>query len=234
MATRMTRALAGAALLPLLAGGLSAQTFEGVVNWQLRDGNAQMTQYYKAGKVRTEMGREGRQMVMLMDADHKGMTMIMPDQKMYMTMDMSRMMEQAQGERPKKTPTFTDTGKTETIAGHTCTVYRMAEEAGQPDKLEMCAAKGMGFLMLGSGGMGRGRDAYGAAGAALSNPEIARLYKDGFFPLRVSNIEGGKSELIMQATAITPKSVDAAMFEVPSGYQEMKMPAGMPRRPPGQ
>lgn len=234
MATRIPRALAGAALLPLLAGGLSAQNFEGVVTWQLRDGNSQMVQYYKGGKVRTEMGREGRQMIMLMDAEHQGMTMVMPEQKMYMTMDMSRMMEQAQAEQPKKTPKFTDTGKTETIAGHTCTVYRMAEDAGQPDKIEMCAAKGMGFLLLGSGGMGRGRDPMGGASAALNNPEIAKLYKDGFFPLRVSSVEGGKNELIMQVSDIAPKSLDGALFEVPSGYQEMKMPAGMPRRPPGR
>lgn len=231
MAAPLARALTGALLCSLGAGGLAAQAFEGVVTWQMHEKNQQMVQTYKGGMVRTEMGQGGRQAVMIMDAAGKKMTMIMPSEKMYMTMDLSQAGHQMPGmdHGPAKTPKITATGKTETIAGRSCEVYRYAEEAGQPDKMEMCVAKGLGYFMMGGGGgpMGR-RDPMADVTGAAANPEYARLYKDGFFPLRVSRLEGGKAEQLMIVTKLEPKAVDASAFQVPAGYQEMKMP-GMGR-----
>lgn len=225
MASPLARALSGALLCTLASGGLAAQAFEGVVTWQMSEKNQQMVQTYKGGMVRTEMGREGRQAVMIMDAAGKKMTMIMPSEKMYMTMDLSQggpMGGMDHG--PAKTPKITATGKTETIAGRSCEVYRYAEEEGKPDKMEMCVAKGLGYFLMGSGGgMGR-RDPMADVTGAAANPEYARLYKDGFFPLRVSKLEGGKAEQMTIVTKLEPKTVDASAFQVPAGYQEMKMP----------
>jgi hypothetical protein len=67
--------------------------------------------------------------------------------------------------------------------------------------------------------------------AIAANPEYVKLYKDGFFPLRISELKGGQPKLKMLATKIEPKSVDASVFQVPSDYTEMKMPGGMPQRP---
>ena len=229
MASPILRALPGALLCSLATGGLAAQAFEGVVTWQMHEKNQQMVQTYKGGMVRTEMGQGGRQAVMIMDAAGKKMTMIMPSEKMYMTMDLSQAGHQMPGmdHGPAKTPKITATGKTETIAGRSCEVYRYAEEEGKPDNMEMCVAKGLGYFMMGSGGgmgvMGR-RDPMADVAGAASNPEYARLYKDGFFPLRVSKLEGGKAEQMMIVTKLEPKSVDASVFQVPAGYQEMKMP----------
>lgn len=232
MTRSLTRIVRGALVLSLLAQGLAAQAFEGVVTWQMGAKKETMTQSYKGNQVRTEMGRGGREAVMLMDGGARTMTMVMTNEKMYMVMSLDRpdMQHDAQGKPPK----LTATGKTETIAGYTCEVYRFAEEEGKPETMEMCVAKGLGYFMMGSGGGmmgGRGRDPMADLAGAGSNPEYVKLYKDGFFPLRMTRIEGGKSELMMIATGIEKKSLDANAFKVPAGFQEMKMPAGMPGRP---
>jgi hypothetical protein len=107
----------------------------------------------------------------------------------------------------------------------------MAEEAGKPETMEICAAKGMGFFAMGapSGPMGNKNPMSGAIDAA-ANPEYVKLFKDGFFPLRITDISKGAPETIILVNAITPKSIPDAAFEIPAGYTEMKMPAGMPRR----
>ncbi len=231
------RAVAPILTLAALASPVRAQQgFEGVVTWNLPEGKEgkAMTQMYKGSKVRTEMAGEGGATgVMIMDGATRTMTMIMASHKMYMTMDLKKMGEHmAGGAHDDDTPPkITDTGKTETIAGHTCQVYRYAEEAGKPETMELCAAKGMGFFMMGSGGPMDGRGPMAGLSAAAANPTYAKMYKDGFFPLRVSKLEGGKVTNVLVAQSIEQKSVDASVFEVPAGYTEMKMPAGMPQRP---
>jgi len=232
-ATRVTASLAVSALCTIPA---AAQGFEGTVTWQMAD-KGEMAQTYKGAQVRTEVtGRGGRQGVMIMDNSAKTMTMLVPERKMYMQMDMKDMGDRMKDKSDAKPPKITATGKTETIAGKTCEVYRYAEEAGKPETMEMCVAKGMGYFMGGNAGpMGMGRRGPGAEMAAVaSNPEYAKLYKDGFFPLRISRLEDGKATNEMVVTKIEPKSVDAAAFKAPADYTEMKMPGGMggpPQRP---
>jgi hypothetical protein len=231
-ATRVAAPLAVSALCTIPAPA-AAQGFEGTVTWQMEKG--QMAQTYKGTQVRTEMtGERGRQGVMIMDNSAKTMTMLMPEQKMYMQMNLNDTSDM--NHEDHKPPKLTDMGKTETIAGKTCQVYRYAEEAGKPETREMCVAKGMGFFMGGSRGpMGmRERGQGGEIAAAIAaNPEYAKLYKDGFFPLRISKLEDDKVKNEMIVTKIEAKSVDASAFTVPSDYTLMKMPAGMgmPQRP---
>lgn len=230
MLKRLTAAT-GAALL-LCSMPLAAQTnFEGTVTWQMGNkADKTMTQSYKGGKVRSEVNANGQPMIMLMDATMKEMTMLMTEQKMYMKMNLNHTMDEHMKEGMKeKQPKLTDTGKTETIAGKTCNVYRYAEEAGKPETMEMCSAKGIGFFMMGSGGGMMGKNPMSSASAAATNPEYAKLYKDGFFPLRITDISGSKPETVMLVTAINQKPVPDAAFEIPAGYTEMKMP-GMPKR----
>ena len=166
---------------------------------------------------------------MIMDVTAGTVTMLMPEEKMYMVMDLKGQQEQ-RGDRSDKPPSITATGRTETIAGRSCEVFRYAEEAGKPETRELCVAKGMGFLTMGSGGgmMGRGRDPMGDIAGAAANPHYARLYRDGFFPLRISKIEKDTVVDQMVATKVEPKSLDPSMFRPPAGYTEMKMPGGMP------
>lgn len=219
---RFTTALVAATMLGSMP--LAAQ-FEGTVDMTIGPKAEQkMTQSYKGTHVRSDVSTGGGQMTMLTDAGMQEMTMLMAEHKMYMKMSLKD--AAAQTGKSDARPKITDTGKTETIAGKSCSVYRMAEEAGKPETMEVCAAKGMGFFAMGqaSGPMG-GKNPYAGAFEAASNPEYAKLFKEGFFPLRVSDISKGKPETIMLATAITPKSIPDAAFEIPAGYTEMKMPS---------
>ncbi len=223
----VTRVIAPLALTALATLPVAAQ-FEGTVTYAVGARQTPMTQTMKGSRVRTEMqGERGGRGAMIMDMSAQTMTMVMDEQKMYMKMDLKERMEDMdKGEH--KMPKITDMGKTETIAGRTCSVYRMATEEGKPDNMEVCAAKGMGFFMGGGRGpMGRGRGDGPEIATLMANPEFAKLYKDGFFPLRLSRIRDGNVTTQMIATKIEAKSVDASVFEVPAGYQEMKMPAGM-------
>ena len=226
MLKRFTAATVAATLLSALP--LAAQ-FEGTVDMQMGTKNEQkMTQSYKGGHVRTDMSANGMSMAMLMDVSMREVTMLMPDHQMYMKTSLKD--QSMKADKMDKAPKITDTGKTETIAGKTCSVYRFAEEAGKPETMEICAAKGMGFFAMGQGGgpMG-GKNPYAGAIDAGANPEYAKLFKDGFFPLRITDISKGKPENVILVTAITPKSIPDAAFEIPAGYTEMKMPS-MPKR----
>jgi len=232
-ATRVAALLAVSALCTVPA----AAQFEGSVTWAVGKKQTPMTQTYKGAMVRSDMtGERGRSGAMIIDGAAKTMTMMMPDQKMYMKWDMQQMGEQMRDEHAThKTPKITDTGKTETIAGKSCQVYRYAEDTGKPDNMEMCVAKGMGNFMFGRSPMGGGRGQGDGddVGEMANNSEFLKFYKDGFFPLRISRIKGDSVTTQMIATKIEPKSVDASLFQVPSDFQEMKMPAGMgpPQRP---
>lgn len=225
---RLTAAFAAATLLASMP--LAAQ-FEGTVDMTMgAKAEQKMTQSYKGGHVRTDMNAGGNSMVMLMDMSMKDVTMLMTEHKMYMKMDLKDpSMKADKGEA--KQPKITDTGKTETIAGKTCSVYRMADAEGKPETTEVCAAKGMGFFAMGSGsGPMGGKNPYAGAIEAGANPEYAKLFKDGFFPLRISDLSKGAPQTVILVTAITPKSIPDAAFEIPAGYTEMKMP-NMGRRP---
>ena len=228
MLTAATRVAAPLALITLGAFPAAAQ-FEGSVTWAVGKKQTPMTQTYKGTMVRSDMtGERGRSGAMIIDGAAKTMTMVMSEQKMYMKWDLQQMGQQMQNEHPtRKTPKITDTGKTETIAGKSCQVYRYAEEADKPENMEMCVAKGMGNFMAGRSPMGRGEGDGDDVSEIANNPEFLKLYKDGFFPLRISRIKGETVTTQMIATKIEPKSVDASLFQVPADYQEMKMPAGM-------
>jgi Domain of unknown function (DUF4412) len=227
-AVRLAGPLALSALCTLPA---AAQGFEGTVSWQMGERAMEMNQSYKGTQVRNEMtGQGGRQGVMIMDMGARTMTMIMPERKMYMTMNMDAMKAEMDdmNHEEHKLPKLTDTGKSETIAGKSCEVYRLATEEGKPDTMELCAAKGMGFFMGGARGpMSRGNTNASIAVDLAGSPEFAKMYKDGFFPLRISRLENGQVKTEMIATKVEAKSLDASLFQVPSDYTEMKMPAGM-------
>jgi ubiquitin len=225
-ATRFATPLAMTALCTIPA----AAQFEGSVTWAVGKKQTPMTQTYKGSMVRTDMtGPRGGSGAMIIDGAAKTMTMVMPEQKMFMKWDLEKMGEQMRNEHTHKNPKITDTGKSENIAGRSCQVYRYAEDTDKPETMEMCVAKGMGNFMMGRSpmGMGRGQGDGDDVSEIASNPEFQKLYKDGFFPLRISKIKGDVVTTQMIATKLEPGSVDASLFQVPSDYQEMKMPAGM-------
>ncbi|MGH7719989.1 MAG: DUF4412 domain-containing protein [Gemmatimonadaceae bacterium] len=190
-------------------------SFEGVVvmrGGRDMDGRT-MTYYLRNGLMRVEMtageGEEG--MTMIADPAQGKSYILMPPQKTYMEFDVGAAIGEALGEKP---PQITKTGRMETIAGHRCEHWIVQDD---DSRSEMCVAKGFGSLM-------------GPPGSGVREPAWYReLRREGFFPLRVS--EGG--EMMMEVTGIERKTLDPALFRVPSDYRKFDMPGagGIPKRP---
>lgn len=232
-------AAAGLALLAATPAPQSAQApFEGVIVSTMYAGGSpmEMTTRYRGGLARMDLpAAQGGGAFQIMDFAKGTMTAVMPQQKMFMTMDLKAMAESmkdraADGPAPK----ITATGQRETIAGHPCEHFLIEADGSTMD---VCAAKGMGFMgMMGGGNpMTGGRS---PASIPLEYRDLAEQFKDGFQPLKVERVEGDKRTLLMQVTSIEKKALDPSLFEVPNGYRDMssmmrgRMPA-MPRPPRG-
>jgi len=162
------------------------------------------------------------------------MTVLMPQQKMYMVMDMRKTGQAlaglpfgrgkkdtgARAGAPAAMPRITATGRKETIAGHECEYYVMGEKGDA----EVCSAKGLGMFMMGQSPMGGGSSSMAALAALGTNSDAVKLFSDGFFPLKMVHTEGGKREVVMEATRVEKKTLDASLFVPPPDYKEMKMP----------
>ncbi|MGH7631619.1 MAG: DUF4412 domain-containing protein [Gemmatimonadales bacterium] len=203
---------------------LSAQGFEGTVTYTMNPASGkpgQLVYHVKGTKIRADItgatGGPPGGIYMLMDGAAGTMMSVMPAQKVYMTMDLKAMGERMKQHAGHKKPggKITKTGKTETIAGHKCEHYLM----GEKQDTDVCAAKGLGMFMGGSGGGGMGRGFALPAGYE----EYAEFAKHGFLPLKVAAIRNGREEVVMEATSVEKKSLDASLFAVPAGYQAMDM-----------
>ena len=161
---------------------------------------------------------------MLMEPGKSEVTMLMSSEKMYMVMDASAMARRGGMAPDSAPPKVTKVGTSETVAGRSCDNYLVGEKQDH----EVCVAKGLGFFGgMGRGPMGRGRGAGGGM-PELASSELMAEFKDGFFPLKISRIEGDKKALVLEVTKIEVKPLPSSMFEVPEGYTKMDMPMGMP------
>jgi len=170
---------------------------------------------------------------MIMDGAAGTMTILMPPQKQYMVMDMKKMgqglggllgkgsKDAGSGATPGSIPKITATGRKETIAGHECEYYVM----GDKGEMEVCSAKGLGMFMMGQSPMGGAMSSMASLAALATGSDAAKLFADGFFPLKVVNTEHGKKEVVMEATRVEKKPLDASLFVPPPDYKEMKMPS---------
>ena len=211
-----------------------AAGFEGVVVYKMpaKGAAGELTQMYKGTKTRTEVSDGKQTTAMIMDMTAGTMTVLMPPQKQYMVMDMKKMgqgLSGLLGKGRKDTgsagggaamPKITATGRKETIAGHECEYYLM----GDKGETEICSAKGLGMFTMGQPPMGGGSASLAALAAMSTNPDAAKLFADGFFPLKVVNVKGGKNEVVMEATRVEKKTLEPSLFVPPPDYKEMKMP----------
>lgn len=231
-------------LVAAAANTAGAQRFEGrIVTQMFDDGKArgEMVSSYLGSKTRIDMKAGGGPgAFMLIDAAASEWVTVMPEQKMYMKIDLAAMASEGSSKvDPGAAPKIRKTGETETIAGVQCEHYIVTDDRG--GTTDICAAKGLGFFgMVGGGTSMMGRKMPGALDMPLEYRELMSTYKDGFQPLRVERVTKGKREKLMEVTAIEKTRPDAALFKIPAGYNEFKMPAGMkglpglPKRPPGR
>jgi len=214
-----------AAALVAVAPASAQSAFQGVVKYRLttEGRTVDVTYLTKGDRARSEMQMDGMAIAMLMDASATTMTTLMPSEKMYMTMDLSRMRQQARPDTAEQQ--FTATGRTETIAGHECEHYL----TGTAQNTDMCVATGLGYY-LGGGAAGRRGPGSGGNSYGLPRPGDARAaafrakFSNGFFPLRLTVTEGGKVTTDMVVTSIEPRALADDLFTVPADFTEMRMP----------
>lgn len=196
-------------------GSLRAQNeFEGVITFKMdasQAGPGTMQYSVKGGKIRVDMSVEGMDIYTIFDAASKTMDMVMPMRQMYFE---STMVNTAIADSAAAKTKLTWTGRKETIAGYECEHATATGEDGTPT--DLCLAKGLGsFVWTGGGMRGAGR-----------GPAVGSGWEDVVgkaFPLKVQ--EGDR--VIMEATKVEKKTLDASLFTIPSGYQKMNMGMGM-------
>ena len=216
--------------VPALA---AAQDFEGRVTVEMNAGPNRpampMTILSKGGKSRMESNAGGTPVAMIMDYSAGTITTLMTAQKMYMRMDLKQTEQQMRamaGADATEAPKYTRTGRRETIAGVSC--EHVVFHGKDSKEMDVCAAKGMGFFGGPGGGIG-GRGA-GGGGIPAGYEQLMKDFKDGFFPLKIEQVEGETRRQVLVVTKVERQAVDAALFTVPPGFTEMQMPA-MPGRP---
>jgi hypothetical protein len=248
----MNRTKLLALLMPLaLAPALSAQApFEGTATFKTTmEGKTFESKYYSNGKrFRSDMSMGGQEAITITDfAEGKSYTLI-PAQKKYLVMDyqamaaaLKPMADKLGGDKPGKPdhpdlstmPKITATGHKETIAGYSCEHYTM--QLDPKSAMDFCVAKGLGYFSMagGAGGMGGGGMAQVLAASNPAYKEMLGMFKDGFFLLKFSMSQNGKTMMESEATQIHQGSVPAEMLAIPSDYTELKMPGlGNPLKRP--
>ena len=227
-------------LLPLLlATALSAPAllhgapFEGKVTFKMtgpRGAPPQMTFSLKPGLQRIDVATESRNAAIIFNADRQEMTILMTEQRMFMTQPLPKPPAAAADGAPGATVEVTTTK--EKILGYDCVKY-VAQTKDGASEIWVTDQLGV-FLGMGGGGpMGGGRR--GAGGPPAQGWEQGLAGKN-VFPLRVVTTAGGKETFRMEVTAIEPQTLPESTFTPPTDYRnlsEMMRGMGVPGMPPG-
>jgi hypothetical protein len=217
------------------------EAFEGLITSKMNAGNRAMEIKYaikgSRTRIETQLSAGGTQMgVVLMDFASGSQTMLMPQMKTYMTTNWNaeggiKNIAEKMAEKTGAADSFkaTPTGKTETVAGHTCTHWIL----GEKQDTDACLAKGLGYFGGGSDSGGvfdklRNLALGDKTKAALqANPEFLKFAEGGVFPLKLAIIENGQSRTLMEVTSVERKPLDDSVFAIPADYKKMEIP-GMP------
>lgn len=215
--------------------------FEGLITSKMNTGGQPMEIKYaikgSRTRIETQLAAGGSQMgAVLMDFASGTQTMLIPQMKTYTTMNWNeeggiKKMAEKMAEKAGSGDSFkaTPTGKTETIAGHTCTHWIL----GDKQDTDACLAQGLGYFGGGSdsGGLFDQLRSFAlgdkAKAALQSNPEFLKFVEGGVFPLKLATIENGQTRTIMEVTSVERKPLDDSLFAIPADYKKMEIP-GMP------
>lgn len=195
---------------------LAAKPFQGKVAFTFSSGDSEgtITMFAKGQKVRMDPSmKEMEQKVwMVLNNGSKEITLVMPDQSMYMTLalDMAKKMAgaavpglSAEGKRFENKPT--PTGKTKTIHGHECHQYILNVDG---DNLEMWVAHTLGTFpeMMG-----------------VPIPQYIGKEDFAFFPLEISGKDKDGETFVMKVTELSVSVPSDDTFTPPANYQKLSM-----------
>lgn len=237
------RHLFAAAFAAALISGtqaIAATTFEGSVDMTITQDKTtmSMTYYIKDTKIRMEsrMPASGKKsagdmnLVSLADTEKREVYLLMPDEKMYMVMQMPDPDAAAQTAAKSKTPApvqFKPTGRTETIAGLTCEQYVSEEDKKARVITEMWVTKELGkFVMQQQGGKSKG-GMFGKGGKPdPKDAWQAFAEKNGFFTMRVVQRKkaGAPEDFRLEVNNITRAAQPDSRFDIPPGYKKFEIP----------
>ncbi|MFN0109191.1 MAG: DUF4412 domain-containing protein [Blastocatellia bacterium] len=219
------------------SSGGSGAAFEGLITSKMTTSSQAMEIKYAVkgsrSRIETQLAAGGTQLgIVLIDFASGSQTMLMPQMKTYMTTNWNEVVEKMASEAEKTASgnyfNATPTGKTETVAGHTCTHWIL----GDKQDTDACLAKGLGYF--GGGGSNDVFDklrniAVGdkTKAALQANPEFMKFVEGGVFPLKLAVIENGQPRTIMEVTKVERKSLDDSVFAIPADFKKMEIP-GMP------
>lgn len=197
-----------------------AQGFEGYVKLKIdSEGETMHVKYYKKGEdIRMEPELADVQMSGTMLFTGGSTYVIMPEQKMYMKIDMDKysdmMPNDGEGEKEDDFKEPVKTGETKDILGYTTEKWIFEDDEYTS---EVWVAEGLGNFMMMS--------------TPMNEQEMPEWYRDltnsGFFPMLViAKSNDGSSADRMEVVEIEESSLSSDLFKVPSGYQEFSMPGG--------
>ncbi|MFN8573035.1 MAG: DUF4412 domain-containing protein [Gemmatimonadaceae bacterium] len=177
----------------------AAQTFEGVITMQTTAMGApsDLTLHVKGGLLRIDGLHAGTTMI----RDAKGrMLMVQASEKSYFVMPLRLTSDDL-------TPTFTPTGKDDTVLGYNCSYYRVHFATAANDD-EACVTTAFGFV-----GIGR----Y----ASLDERVLRKTFGSGFMVLKSVDRNGKPLSVVKKVERTTVSDDD---FAPPPGFSEVKMP----------
>ena len=220
-------------LLRLIAAGsllassaFAANTFQGKVSLAISAGKGKsqtMNYSIKDQKLRMDMEADGNSFARITDMVKMETMMLMPEQKMFMVMQIKKPVEKAMEKYGESTADIEVTGRTEIILGYKCSEILVKDKK---TVTEMWVADGLGvFMGMGNSGGGGGGPFGGRKDSANAAKWEEALKGKGGFPLRVVTRDAkGKEDFKMEATKIEPGTLPDSLFLPPAGYEQMKMP----------
>lgn len=190
-----------------LASASIAADFQGRLEMTMTAGKrvTPMTYYIKSGNLRFESQPDKNvTSVGLIDSASGTMTILMVEQKMYMQIATKKVAAVA------SEITFEETGRTEVIAGKTCTEYLVKDKK---TTTEIWATSELG-------GMANLGEAFSRRGQR--SPLEEEMVRRGLFSLRViTKNKKGVETSRLECTKITEEMLDDALFKIPEGFTKM-------------
>ncbi|HEX2984535.1 MAG TPA: DUF4412 domain-containing protein [Ignavibacteriales bacterium] len=200
--------------LILLAGQGYAQTFfEGSLVFEISGGEElqKMKSYSKGGMIRLEPETPGQNFAMIYNKDANELLMLMPDQKMYMSMKMDPA-ETAEEGTEENNPEIKKTGEKKQILGYTAEKWIIKDEGTETEAWLTDELGGYFFM---DNPMGKNK----SLGSWENQKELM-----GKFPLQmIVKNEDGETATI-NVTDIKKGGVSDDMFKVPADFMKMDIP----------
>lgn len=189
-----------------------AQDFEGTIYYEIpemkKQGMGEMPYMIKDKNVRMEFGEGDQKGAMLFLPEESRMVVIIDAMKGFMSMNLDDVNNMNNQSGEDQMADMSRTGEIKTIAGRSCEVWKITSEG---ETFEACIAKGLGNFMMPENPMGNN-----------NSPAWAEELKNGgFMPLEVLEVKGDQRTTQMKATKIEEGTLDASLFEVPPGYNDM-------------